>query len=375
MTNKNEAPLRTGPQGFRKTAAQNRSEGEADQGPGTVLLVNPVCRTACSFFRNAQDNKPRSWAGAWERLADDLQRIRHPQTGLEGDDAKKSLPALCAATFLPGLPRARENVAGVHLLLLDFDNAREEPTGELHSSGRAKTRKVPLDAPVDMDVVQSLLERTGVGALAWSTWSDKPTWPKFRVVLPLTSPIEAALWPRAAEWALETLGLGSLRAAIDGPVLRNPAALAFLPAAPDPSSIRFFRLEGGPLSIPLDELPTVRPPDHELFPRERTRIEARADDEWWKRYRVKGRPVDFNALDLAPILERLGCKVGEARPWKGGTKRRCTCPWAREHSGGVDDDAAVIFSEPGKWPSFVCLHSGHVGLGLREILEEAWGRL
>lgn len=331
-------------------------------------------RAACTFFQNAQDNAPRPWTGEWDSLADGLQRVRRPQAGLQGDAAKKSLPALCASTFLPGTTRARDHVVGVHLLIMDFDNAREKPTGELHPSGRMKTRKVALAEPVSMEVVQGLLERTGVAAVGWSTWSAKPTWPKFRVVVPLASPVPGVAWPQAAEWALEALGLGPMRTAIDGPVLHNPAALAFLPAAPDPSSIRFFRLEGKPVGIPLDRLHEVEVPRPALPAWERVRVEARAGEVWWKAYRVNGQPVDFIALDLVPILERLGCKVGQERPWGTGTKRRCTCPWAGEHTGGIDDDAAVLFTAPGKWPAFACLHSGHAGLGLREVVEAAWGR-
>lgn len=331
-------------------------------------------QAACSFFRNAMDNAPSTWEGPWERLAEILQRIHEPKPGLTGDAAKKSLPALCASTFAPGATRSRDAVTGVHLLLLDFDNACEEPTEARHPSGRVMTRKVRLAEPVGMEMIGTLLKSASIAGLGWSTWSAKSEWPKHRWVVPLSAPVPGCLWPQAAEWAVSMLGLGAFRAAIDGPVLHNPAALAFLPGAPEPSSIRFMEVTGQPLSIPSEGLEAVTMPRRELPPWEVERKAARDGEQWWMRYRVNGLPVDFAALDLVPILERLGCKLGPERPWQDGAKRRCTCPWAQEHSGGVDDDSAVIFTEPGKWPRFACLHSGHAGVGLREVVEAAWGR-
>ena len=331
-------------------------------------------RTACSFFRNAMDNAPSAWEGSWERLAEILQRVRYPRPGLTGDNAKKSLPALCASTFTPGATRSRDTVAGVHLLLLDLDNATEEPTEARHPSGRIKTRKVRLAEPVGMEAVEDALMQAGIAAMGWSTWSAKPEWLKSRWVIPLTAPVPGVLWPQAAEWALSMLGLGAFRASIDGPVLHNSAALAFLPGAPEPSTIRFCELKGRSLSIPSEGLEAVTMPRRELPEWEEVRKAAREGEPWWKCYRVNGLPVAFNGLDLVPMLERLGCKLGPERPWQDGAKRRCTCPWAQEHSGGVDDDSGVIFYGPTRWPEFRCQHSGHLGLGLRDLIEHAWGR-
>ena len=331
-------------------------------------------QVACSFFQGALDNLPRPWFGTWERLAEILQRVRHPRPGLTGDDAKKSLPALCASTFAPGATRSRDAVTGVHFLLLDFDNAREEPTETRHPSGRIKTRKIRLAEPVSMEAVEAALIHAGIAALGWSTWSAKPDWPKHRWVVPLAAPVPGALWPQAAERALSMLDLGAFRAAIDGPVLHNPAALAFLPGAPDPSSIGFCEVKGHSLSIPSEGLEAVRMPRRELPAWEAERKAARDGEQWWKAYRTGGLPVEFKGLNLVPMLERLGCKLGPERPWQDGAKRRCTCPWAQEHSGGVDDDSAVIFYGPTRWPEFRCQHSGHLGQGLRELIEHAWGR-
>jgi hypothetical protein len=34
----------------------------------------------------------------------------------------------------------------------------------------------------------------------------------------------------------------------------------------------------------------------------------------------------------------------------------------------------VLIHTPGTWPSFRCMHSGHAHMGLRDLLEWAWGR-
>lgn len=348
----------------------NQHQGCADRSTGG----GGSTRAACTFFRNAHDNIPRHWAGSWDQLQNGLQRIRRPRSHLKGDVAKKSLPALCAATFLPGATRAREHVVGVQILLLDFDNSMEQPTGEVHPSGRPKTQKVVLDTPVEMEVIQGLLSNAGVAAVAWTTWSAKPEWPKFRVAIPLAFPVPGHLWPQVTEWALGALGLQDVRAGIDIPVLHNPAALAFLPGAPDPSIIRFFSLMGRPLNVPLDQMHRVEVPAQEFPNRQHSGSKARTGERWWKSYQIApGKYLDFKTLNLIPVLKRLGCRLGPERPWGTGTKMRCTCPWASEHSGGVDDDSAVIFRKPGKWPIFACSHSGHGGLGLKDVIKAAWG--
>lgn len=331
-------------------------------------------RTSCSFFRDVQDIVPQAWSGSWSDLVDRLRQVHKPNGGLRQEVAKKSLPSVCASTFLAGKTRAREHVTGVRLVILDFDNAREVTTGEFHRSGRPKTRKVVIGNPATMAEIETCLKNAGVAALAWSTWSDKPEWPKFRVVIPLAIPVPGAAWGQYADLVVDDLGLGPWREALDLPVLRNPAALAFLPAAHGARGVRFFHLEGTTLPVSMDRLEARKVACRALEEGHAPRSGPVGGDQWWKRYCVDGRPVDFRKLDLVPILARLGCRVGSERPWAGGIKLRCTCPWSDEHTGGVDDDAAFVILRQGKWPVFGCSHTGHEALGLRDLLEAAWGR-
>ena len=342
--------------------------------------TDPLLR--CSFFDHAWDNNPRSRAGTWEQLKPLLQRIYLP--GNPGD--KRSMPAISPAYYPSGVTRGRDTAAGVGLAILDYDNGAEEVIpGEYYrnartggSTGRPKTRKVRIPSPVTMAEVIRQLQQAGQASMAWTTWSATSDWEKFRVLIPLAHPVPVDSWTVAADWALTHLGLDQFRRGLDVPVLHNPAALAFLPGSPDPSSIRRAETSGRMLGIPL-ALNSGEAPRAPWTPWQNAILEARhaereAGEHWWKAYRVNGRPVDFQSLDLAAIMESRGIKIGPPRCFKDGTKRRACCPWAGEHTGGVDDDAAVLIHTPGTWPSFQCMHSGHSHMGLRDLIEWAWGR-
>ena len=340
---------------------------------------------ACSFFRCAQDNTPRPWHGTWEQLRAILKRTNSPRPGTSGDEAKKSLPAICGTRFMDGSLRARENARCMGLVLFDFDNAREEPMGEYwpdprtgEPTKRPKLRKAMIDVPVGFDDVQEALWDAGVDSCIWSTWSNRPEWPKFRVLIPLAHPVPANRWEAATEWALHHLGFDPFRRGLDLPVLRDTARLNFLPGAPDPSAIRRGEIKGQPLAIPVDALcPAAVPPlpasPWQAAIHAERRAKREAGEHWFKCYRVGGRPVDFIALDLPALLSGRGIKVGPPQSHGSGRKWRCHCPLAHEHSGGIDDDCAVVIQTPGQWPSFACAHSHHAHLGLQDVIELVWG--
>ncbi len=338
----------------------------------------------CSFFNGATDSRPRPFAGSWSELKVTLERVNHTRLGVFGNEAKKSLPALCPAKFKPGTSRARENVVSVGLALFDFDNSMQEPTGEYWAdlktglpTNRPKLGKVKVPNPVTLDEVQEALWNAGVDSFAWSTWSSLPDWPKYRVVVPLATPIPLALWEAASEWILDHLGFAPFRRGLDIPVLRNAAALGFLAGAPDPLSIRFEETTGNPLVIPLDRLtPAAVPPLRSQWQEDikaQQKAASSAGKRWFQCYRVNGSSVDFKAMDLASVLRAHGIQVGAPRAFRDGQKWRCHCPWAPEHSDGLDDDAAVVIKTPGQFPSFQCRHSGHLHLGLQDVVAFLWG--
>jgi hypothetical protein len=289
------------------------------------------------------------------------------------------MPALCAASFRTGALRSRLGVRAVHLLILDVDNVGAVPTGERHASGRPMTRKEPIPDPVMPEPIQAALQAAGVDSIGWTTWSSSPALVKHRWVMPLHPSVESAdLCPRVVEAILDELGLAPYRRGIDLGVLHNPAALAFMPGAPDPASIRWFTTTGGPVRVPdLASLPPLPEPaleDWQIEEVERRKAERAAGDQWWQAYRVNGRPVEFRGLDLEPIFKARGVTVGPEQNTSKGTKRRVHCPWASEHSAAEDDDGAVIWHSAGGWPGFHCSHSHHAHLGLEEVIAWAWGK-
>ena len=346
--------------------------------PPPITNTNGEGLHGCSLFKSAWDNVPQSHYYSWDELKSILSAVYFPSTPGE----KRSMPAISGAIYPPGVRRGKDTAEGVGLLLQDYDNSIEEPIpGEFHinsrtgqSTGRPKTRKVPIADPVNMDEVIAQLQKMEIAAMAWTTWSNTSTSHRFRVVVPLSRAVTVDNWERSSEWALNTLGLNPFRRGLDIPVLKNAAALAFLSGSADPSSIVRAESIGKSLTIPIFNLPRLQA---EVLAPWQVDINAKrqADGErWWMRYKINGRPIDYMNLDLVGILAARGIVVGYPRAYKGGTKWRAHCPWACEHSSALDDDCVVLIKTSGSWPTFHCSHSGHRHMGLRDLLEWAWGQ-
>jgi hypothetical protein len=208
----------------------------------------------------------------------------------------------------------------------------------------------------------------GTSAYLYTTWSHASHWPRFRFVVPMAYAVPPDLWPEATEWALAHLGLERFRHGLDLPVLRDTARIHFLPGSPL-GEVQRWIFDGQALSIPLEGLNRAQPAPTPWAPWQKQILARRACDRRWE-HRWG---VDLRTLDLAGLLASRGVTVGEARPYGAGLKWRCHCPWASEHSHGMDDDAAVIFHETGRYPLWRCAHSHHSHMGLTDILEWAGG--
>jgi hypothetical protein len=334
------------------------------------------------FHKGATDNHPCTEQLTLQALQAVFQRTWTPKVVKSGEDPKKATAGGSFATFNPG-KRDGQNVVSLHGVLIDFDNAKEVPTGEFHLgrnglvSNRPKVVKVCLPNPVHPEDVVRALELARVPAMVYTTWSHKAEWPRFRVAVPFAKQVAADHWEPSTEYVLGALGLDGFRRGIDFPALRDKARMYFLPDAADPSSIRRWQLDGNLLLVPTDELQQIQVPDLPRLPWQEEIIRTRAstDSTWFHRYQAKGRPVDFRSLGLVALLRAMGIKVGRPQSYSGGTKWRTHCPWASEHTHGLDDDSAVVIHIPGHWPIWRCAHSHHAHLGLRDLLEAFGGAL
>lgn len=340
------------------------------------------------FEGGALDNIPDRHNGTWEDLAKLLSTVNPTPKAPDLASAKKLVPAFSETVFLQGTLRGKENAESIHLLVFDFDNCKEEPIpGEFHldkrtgkPTTRPKLRKVPIETPANPEEVIEKLKAAGVAAVVYTTWSSSPALVKFRVAVPLQAPVSPMLWTPASEWAMDTLGLGQWRDsfAIDLPVLRDVARLNFLPCAPDPSSVRVWKLEGKHLSIPVDVLPAyeVRELVKQTWQKPRDKKDTTTGQEWFRDYKI-----DFATLDLEKLLKKMQLPMGTAKTYKKrdkdgktkeGKKWRCHCLWPEEHSREIDKDDAAFSVFPGEWPTFWCEHTIHRGvIGLREVCEAA----
>lgn len=320
----------------------------------------------CSFFNHAEDAVPTPWTGSWPSLVSILERTNRPRHRAKDDDPKKGLPAIAGATFEPS-HRGKEEAKFIGLLGLDYDNAREEVIpGEFHRSGTPKTRKVLIDRPVTMEEVAEILWDAGAAAYLHSTWSSRDDWTKLRALVPLAEPVPAHLWVQATEWALTTLGLQGTRRGLDIRALRDVARIYFLPGHPDgPCAIRRQEVAGELLKIPLEKLTSMEVPESPRLPHIERELQRRHHEGYaW----ASNLLVDLSTLRLADLMADKGIKVGPGRSYRGGTKWRTRCLWPGEHTGGVDDDCAVVIHEPGRWPTWHCSHASHEHLSLVDVL-------
>ena len=145
---------------------------------------------------------------------------------------KTRLPCWSPVTYAHGAARCKEAVQNVHALVLDFDSgcSIEEATAPW------------MDWPW----------------LMHTSWSHTPEHPKFRLVLPLAQPVDAALWGRVYAWAIEHGGQ------MMDTVTKDASRLFFLPATKSQAHPFLFQVHDEPASYlhleeaDLPELPKAQ---------------------------------------------------------------------------------------------------------------------
>ena len=142
-----------------------------------------------SLFKRKTDNKPQAVTLSWQQLCTNFQK---PQARLEKDGL-----AFSPAYFEPAL-RNKENVKEVSLLVLDIDHEADLET--------LKSRLAALQCAFSIYSTHSHLRQTE---------SNPNAEPRFRVVLPLTEPVESDLFPALWQYVKQATGLPLDEAAKD----------------------------------------------------------------------------------------------------------------------------------------------------------------
>lgn len=345
-------------------------------------VSSPLIR--CSRFINCRDNAPKHLNATWEELiSPECFGRAYEVHGPTKEEAKRNLPAFSPAAYPPDGVRGGRDLEGLQIFMLDFDNMAEQPTGETKEHGEPVFRKVPIPGAPTLNEIHEHLTGLGVTHFGYHSYSSTPKCERFRIMVLLDRPSSGRNWKVNSEWLLSQLKLDHWRTmgCLDLGAMHRAACLYF-PAgywSQEPEAkdrIQFVSHVGTPQALPTDgDLVglTVSPtPIHPLRQEwEAKRAKARAGsmsddpDKWYEAFNV-----DFKTLDLGGLLRDMGSTVQEPVPYGNGTKARCTCPFATEHSNPMDSEGAAIFTEPGSWPGFTCLHDSHKDVHLREICIE-----
>ena len=298
---------------------------------------------------------PRLVEGDWAKLLLTLNWFNQvPHTYADGEpieplhDGKTCVPSISGAVYAEGEKRGKEHIQGIHLLILDVDN------------------KGPVDTHLTWEQAKAHFSQFFIKVAMYTTYSSTGERNKFRVVLPLSRPVRPDLWKEMLEWSVDYLGLQDYREAMDLGCMRKPAQVYFLRGSWDNLGGQIIsRSDGEEIPVPEDaELEVMPVPD---LPGETGQRHL----EPFELDFIKRVNVDLNTLDLAAVLRHKGIEVSDDQQLVGGTKNRCHCPWAGEHTGQRDDDGAYLVQMDGKWPVFRCSHSNHLMHGLPEVLEWA----
>lgn len=338
-----------------------------------------------SLFNGCRDNQPMHFRWTWEQLIspDGLGKVREAH-GATREEAKSNLMAVSPAFYPPDTPRGDQYLEGLQLLMLDFDNKAEQPTGEIKESGEPMFQKVPIVGAPALDEVHQHLQGLGITHFGYHSFSSRPECERFRIVIPLAQVSDGKNWKVVSECLLARLQMNHWRSlgCIDLGAMHRAACIYFVAGywSGDPEAkerIRFVSHLGHALDLPTpEEIAQVVVKPAVIHPLRRAWIEQKAaqriatvdggPEEWFKPY-----GVDFPTLDIVGLLREMGSEVHDPVPHGTGWKARCTCPMASEHTGGLDHGDAAVFYGPDKWPGFHCMHAVHEGVGLREICLEA----
>ncbi len=207
----------------RSNEAGQQTIREVHDAWSRARLVVAAEEWTVTWFRGLEDTKPKSVTRTIDQLVTKL--TRHTRGG------KGDLPLWSPAVYKPGATRrCAAQVEAVCMLVLDYDDGTE---------------------------IETAIGTWGAWAhVVYTTPSHSPEAPRFRVVLPLASPVHARDWGRVWRWAEQRTGR-----AIDHKC-KDPCRMYWGHGGEDPSVARVsVSLDRPLLWFDLERLPPepVRP--------------------------------------------------------------------------------------------------------------------
>jgi hypothetical protein len=281
-----------------------------------------------SFSRGRREQ--RTWRDFIDTFVKDPEVVRD----------KRKVAGFSLGAF-EGNRRALPRVEHVHALTLDFD--------EGDTSLNRAARLLP--------------ETKGV---IYTTFRHTPAHPKLRIIFPLSRPVDADEYARIWTWVAGKI----TRTCVLDESTRDASRFWYLPSHAPGAPYEWRELNGEPLDVEtaLKATSKIAPKTHalRLLPGERHALNRQpsASTKGSSRGIVCSADQTFfgRAFDLDdkafPLLESGALPV--------------ICPWANEHSGGIDGDSSTVvfpsIADTG-WGLFHCSHAHCVGRTTLDLLD------
>ena len=207
--------------------------------PSNTEIYDAVCRmppakmngmVIGSFFENKLDNKPLMLEGQWCELVDIFEYCSGvPRNPVKKDGSKSNTgrwlempttPAFCPAEYPEGSLRRKANVLRWNWFAADIDNDKGP------------------DAYVSFKDMQAILEYYGLAYILYTTTKSRPGQDRYRLMMPLTRPIEAFEFPEV--WYATNRFFGE----IFDSATRDISRLLYVPAKWTGSNVQFAHSGG-----------------------------------------------------------------------------------------------------------------------------------
>ena len=267
---------------------------------------------AVAFFGHARDTQPSQKAMAWGKFAglvrgyatdDPVQVVTRPTDPKAArvalDELKKSTGRFSPVRYREGATRGNDGVGDVHAFVADLDGSTREDTDAMLDNLRAR----------------------GLRFVGWTTWSHGVAKPNaWRVVVPLTAPVPAALWSRVWAAMNDELFKGKCDESTS-----DPARMHTLPARPEAT------LDASGAWVPTVPVEVVESDGGAPFDAGQLTVQAQLDED-------RDRMED----------EARMARARDARANESGTDRERRARYAQTVLDGVVQDVASTPTGQGK---------------------------